>query len=297
MRALLDKASVGVSTPRMRLFLITLLALIAFAANSVLTRSALSFEQIGAGAFAAIRLGSGAVMLFVLVALRGGAARVMRQGRFSSVAALLLYAVAFSYAYVTLDAGLGALILFGGVQITMFAGALLGGERPSVARWFGTVSGMAGLAILFAPGNATPEPFGVGLMLAAALGWGVYSLQGRKVRAPLEATAANFILAAPFAILLWILLPASFPASMNGVLLAVASGALASGLGYAIWYATLPSLDSSLAAVVQLLVPIIALGGGMAFLGEGASWIFAISTVLVLGGVLVAVLWPEPEKP
>jgi len=280
----------------MRLILITLLALVAFAANSVLTRSALAFDQISPGGFAAIRLVSGAAMLAILAIARGGASRFIRQGSMVSAASLFLYAAAFSFAYVTLDAGLGALILFGGVQITMFAGALMAGERPSLARWFGTAAGMVGLGILFAPGSTAPAISGVLLMLVSAFGWGIYSLRGRKVTAPLEATAANFLIAAPAGLLVWWLVPSDISTSMNGVLLAMASGAIASGLGYAIWYAILPKLDSSLAAILQLTVPIIALGGGMVFLGESATWIFAISTVLVLGGVLVAVLWPKSRS-
>ena len=280
----------------MRLIFLTLLALIAFAANSVLTRSALTFDQINPGAFTAIRLISGAIALAALVALRGGLGGMLKQGSAVSAGSLLLYAAAFSFAYMTLDAGVGALILFGGVQITMFAGALIGGEKPSVLRWIGSLLGMIGLGVLFAPGSSMPDIGGALLMAVSAVGWGVYSLRGRGVSAPLQATASNFLMAAPMGVLLWFIFPSEGVAHLNGVLLAVASGALASGVGYAIWYATLPKLDSSLAAIVQLTVPLIALSGGMVFLGESATWSFVISTILILGGVLIAVLGQNSDK-
>ena len=280
----------------MRLILLTLLALVAFAANSVLTRSALALVQIGPGEFMAIRLVSGAVTLVALVALRGGLGGMLRHGSVISAASLLLYAAAFSFAYLTLDAGLGALILFGGTQITMFAGALIGGEKPSIARWIGSLLGMIGLGVLFAPGATMPDVGGSVLMGVSAIGWGVYSLRGRGVSAPLQATASNFLIAAPVGILLWFMFPSETATNLNGVLLAMASGALASGVGYAIWYATLPKLDSSLAAIVQLTVPLIALAGGMVFLAESATWSFIISAVLILGGVFIAVLSPNSQK-
>ncbi len=280
----------------MRIFVLTLLALIAFAANSVLTRSALAFDQIGPGAFMAIRLVSGAITLTALVAFRGGLGGMLKHGSAISAAALLLYAGAFSFAYVTLDAGLGALILFGGVQITMFTGAVIGREQPSMARWIGTLLGMIGLAVLFAPGAEMPDVSGSVLMALSAVGWGVYSLRGRSVSAPLQATASNFLFAAPFAVLLWLVFPLDTDVTFTGTMLAITSGALASGVGYAIWYATLPKLDSSLAAILQLTVPLIALAGGMVFLGETATWAFVISAALILGGVFIAVLGPKKQN-
>jgi drug/metabolite transporter (DMT)-like permease len=277
----------------MRLVMLTLFALFAFAANSVLTRSALAFDQIGPGEFMAIRLISGAVTLAVLVALRGVRDGMLRHGSVISAASLLLYTTAFSLAYVTLDAGLGALILFGGVQITMFAGALIGREKPSAARWLGSLLGMIGLGVLFAPGATVPDVGGALLMGGSAVGWGIYSLRGRGVSAPLQATASNFLIAAPAGALFWFMFPSEIVTNLNGILLAIASGALASGVGYAIWYATLPKLDSSLAAIVQLTVPLIALAGGIVFLGETASWAFMASTVLILSGVFIAVFGPK----
>ncbi|MBL4806763.1 MAG: DMT family transporter [Rhodobacteraceae bacterium] len=272
----------------MRLFWLTLFAMMAFAANSVLTRYALAFDQISPGGFVAVRLMSGAVTLALIVAVRPG--KLAGQGSLVSAAALLLYAGAFSYAYVSLDAGVGALILFGGVQITMFAGALWAGERPKPSRWLGMVAGMAGLAVLFAPKGGAPDLFGAVLMAFSALGWGVYSLRGKSVALPLQATAVNFLIAAPFAVLLWLVFPAGPEFTTVGVALAIASGALASGVGYAVWYAVLPKLDASLAAIVQLTVPVIALTGGILFLDETATLTFVIASALILGGIAVAVL-------
>ena len=273
----------------MRLILITILALIAFAANSILVRIALEHEQIGPGAFAAVRLLSGAMMLGVLVALRGGVRGMIGHGSAYSATALFVYAVAFSFAYVTLDTGTGALILFGGVQVTMFFGAVVMGERPSRARWIGALVGLSGLAIMFGPTAGKPDLLGALLMSISALGWGVYSLLGRRVSVPLEATAANFLIAAPFGLLVWWLFPVGAEISRSGVLLAVASGALASGIGYAIWYSVLPQLKSTTAAIVQLSVPVIALGGGVILLGEALTWAFALSAPLIILGVLIAI--------
>lgn len=280
----------------MRIFLLTLLALIAFAANSVLTRSALAFDQIGPGEFMAVRLASGAVTLTALVALRGDLGGMLRHGSVVSAGSLLLYAAAFSFAYVTLDAGIGALILFGGVQITMFAGAVIGGEKPSAARWLGSLLGMVGLGVLFAPSASVPDVGGSVLMGVSAVGWGIYSLRGRGISAPLQATASNFLFATPVGVLLWLLFPSETATNLTGILLAITSGALTSGVGYAVWYATLLKLDSSLAAIVQLTVPLIALAGGMVFLGETATWPFVISAALIMGGVIIAVLSPNSGK-
>ena len=262
-----------------------MLALVAFAANSVLARAALAEGAIDAAAFTAIRIASGAVVLALLLALRRQ--NPMRQGTWPAALALLLYAVAFSFAYLSLDAGLGALILFGAVQITMFAGGIMKGERPRLGRWLGMGLGLVGLSVLFVPGAATPPALGAGLMLAAGFGWGIYSLMGRQARQPLAATAGNFLRAAPLALLLWAF--AGGAATMPGIALAIISGALASGIGYAIWYHALPRLDASLAAIAQLCVPLIALLGGMIWLNEAPTPAFMLASVLILGGVALAV--------
>ena len=281
----------------MRLVLLTLATLVAFAANSIFNRAALAEQQMDPAVFTAIRLAAGALVLGGLTAIRGSGLReTMRQGSAASAGALLLYAVFFSFAYVTLDAGLGALILFGGVQLTMFAGALLSGQRPGLWRWLGSGLGLVGLAILFLPGAQVPGLGGVLLMLVAAFGWGIYSLRGQRTTSPLQATAANFILAAPFGIAALAITGIPAP-STAGVALAIASGALASGLGYAMWYSVLPQLEASVAAIAQLTVPLIALVGGILFLGEVATPTFLIASVLILGGVALALygprLWPR----
>lgn len=275
----------------MRIFLLTLIALVAFAANSVLNRAALVGQGSDPVAFMSLRLISGAVMLLLILLIQRRDLATLRAASWQSAAALLTYAVAFSFAYLTLDAGLGALILFGGVQITMFAGALLAGERPGLWRWVGSGLGLAGLSVLFLPGAASPPPGSVALMLIAAVGWGIYSLRGQGTDQPLAATAGNFLLTVPIVAVLWI--GTGLGLTWAGAGLAIASGAIASGIGYAIWYSVLPTLGATLAAIAQLTVPLIALGGGMVFLGEIPGTAFYLASALVLGGVALAVLLPQ----
>jgi drug/metabolite transporter (DMT)-like permease len=285
----------------MRLTLFTALTMLAFAANSVLNRLALADGAIGPAGFAAIRLGSGALALLVLVSLRGGGLKPALPRGFGGVIGpvmLALYVLGFSYAYVTLEAGVGALILFGGVQITMFAGAVLGREHLPLNRWVGAGVALAGLAYLLWPaGVQAPGMVGSVLMGLAAFGWGIYSLQGRKANDPLAATAVNFALAAPFGLVALILLPDTLPIRFWGAALAVMSGVVTSAFGYALWYSVLPRLPASIAAVVQLTVPVIALGGGIALLGEGLSLRFVIACTLVLGGVAFSVLKIRFKEP
>lgn len=272
----------------MRLFLLSALTMVAFALNSVLNRLALEGAESGPAGFAAIRLSAGAVVLAVLVARHGGA-RAWRWPGWSGPATLALYGIGFSFAYVSLGAGVGALILFGGVQVTMFAGAVITGEPVPVRRWLGAGVSFAGLVYLMWPaGEVTISGTGAALMLAAALGWGLYSLIGRGVKDPLQATAANFIYAAPVGLLVWLLARDGLDA--QGVLLAVLSGAVTSGLGYALWYSILPELGATRAAVAQLSVPVIAVLGGVALLGEELSWRLVIASLLVLGGVALSLV-------
>ena len=270
----------------MRLFLLTWLTMIAFAANSVLNRMALADSAMEALDFGVIRIVSGAVTLGLLTILLRGGVRLGRARRASGVISLLVYIFGFSLAYRALDAGVGALILFGVVQITMFAGALIKGERPSVNRWVGAGVAFAGLAWLMWPGQGAQVPIvATGFMALAGIGWGIYSLVGRSANDGLSETAANFILAAPVAILVALVIVTGSDLAMKGVLLAVLSGAVTSGLGYALWYAVLPQLEASIAAVAQLTVPVIAMAGGLLFLAEVPDWDFVIGAVLVLGGV------------
>ena len=268
----------------MRLVFLTAITMIAFAANSVLNRLALVGTALDPGDFAFVRLLSGAALLFVLIGWRGGRGAKPLSARMPGAAMLALYMLGFSYAYVTLDAGVGALLLFGGVQITMFAGAVVLRERVPPLRWIGAAVAFAGLVWLLLPsGAAAPEPLGVGLMVAAALGWGVYSLIGRRTASALDETAWSFLLAVPVGLVaaLW----SSGPLDWTGIGLAVASGALTSGLGYALWYSVLPALGVSVASVAQLTVPLISMAGGMIFLSEPLTGRFILSAALVLGGV------------
>ena len=269
----------------MRLILLTTLVMIAFAANSVLNRMALVGDATGPAAFALIRLGAGAVFLVVLASLRGGAIPWRAPLRLWGAATLALYVLGFSFAYVTLEAGTGALVLFGGVQITMFIGAVVAREQVPAARWIGAAVAFGGLLVLLWPqGGLVPDARGVALMAAAAVGWGVYSLLGRGGTNPLGATAANFALALPAGVLVFALLPDAVTA--RGATLAVISGAITSGAGYALWYTVLPRLAASVAAVAQLSVPVIAASAGLVLLGEPLSVRFGVAAVLVLGGVV-----------
>ena len=272
-----------------RLFLLTFITMTAFAANSLLNRAALIGTETGPAAFAAIRLVSGAVCLAVLVGARNGLPRLMTRNRLLGAGSLALYVLGFSFAYVALDAGLGALILFGIVQLTMFFGAVSGGERPAPARWVGSIIALFGLAWLVWPGMTdAPATVPVLLMIAAGLGWGVYSLVGLGATDPLGETSANFLCAAPIAIAAWLVFPDGM--TSEGALLAVLSGAVTSGLGYALWYSLLPRLDATVAALVQLTVPVIAVAGGVLLLSEQTTLRLILASTVILGGVAFGIL-------
>ncbi|ROU01223.1 DMT family transporter [Histidinibacterium lentulum] len=271
-----------------RLAALLALAMIAFAANSVLNRIAVAGGT-DPVAFGAVRLISGALLLMVLVRAR---APLIAPGRTRGVLTLSLYVFGFSLAYAALDAGLGALILFGCVQITMFAGALLARQPVPRLHWLGAAIALLGLAVLLWPSGAAAPSLPHALSMAAAgLGWGLYSLAGRRAANPLPETAANFALAAPPALLLWLLLsPGIDPA---GAVLAALSGALASGLGYALWYTLLPRLAATTAGVAQLTVPVIATAGGALLLSEPVTARFALAALLVLGGLALSLRKPQ----
>ena len=277
----------------MRLFALTALTMVAFAANSILNRWALVDGGIDAGTFAIVRLTSGAVMLAVLAfATRGRLALGGGRGRIAGVASLILYIYGFSIAYVSLDAGVGAPILFGTVQVTMFAGALRGGARLPPRRVIGAALAFAGLVWLLWPGTGPQISVFHGAMMAAAgLGWGIYSLAGRGEADPLMATAANFMLAVPVGLVLSLAsLGTQIQAAPLGLVLAVLSGAVTSGLGYALWYTVLPRLEVSVAAVAQLTVPVIAMAGGLLVLAEVPSLGVVLAAAVVLGGVAFSIL-------
>lgn len=277
-----------------RLFLLTALTMCAFAANSVLNRLAIAEGRIGPFDFAALRLVSGALALWLLACLRGRKIDWSARRRLAGGGALLVYMLGFSWAYLDLAAGTGALLLFGGVQITMFAGALATGDGVPVRRWLGAGLAMAGLVWLLWPqvgaGAGVWPALSMGL---AAVGWGVYSLIGRREGDPLAATAANFIVASPVALVVAVLMDGPVPGAgltAGGAGLAVLSGVVTSGMGYALWYRILPALGATRAAVAQLTVPVLAAAGGMALLGERPDLTFALATALVLGGVAIAAL-------
>ena len=273
----------------MRLFLLTAIAMLAFAANSVLNRLALLDGGTDPLAFAVIRVMAGVIVLWVLIGLRRARVQVASGATLIGAVSLTLYMLGFSLAYRSLDAGLGALILFGGVQVTMFAGAVIGGASVPVLRWVGAAVALAGLCVLFWPsGGAAVDLWGGAWMAAAALGWGIYSLNGRAATDPLAATAANFLFALPFVAvpLMW----QSVGATGYGVILAVISGAITSGLGYALWYALIPGLGATRAAVAQLSVPIIAIAAGVLLLAEPVTARLGVAGVLVIGGIAISLL-------
>ena len=274
----------------MRTFLLTSVALVAFAMNSVLCRLALGHSAIDAASFSTVRLASGAVMLLLITAASKRKLSFISRGNWISAALLFLYAVAFSLAYINLSAATGALILFGSVQATMLTVALARGERPHLFEWVGLFLALAGLIYLVSPGLAAPSLASSLLMALAGISWGFYSLRGRETRNPLADTTNNFIRALPLAVLVSIVMFGQFHLSSIGIIFAVLSGALTSGLGYVIWYAALKGLTATRAAMVQLAVPVLAAAGGVVILSERISLRLLLSAVMVLGGVGLALM-------
>jgi drug/metabolite transporter (DMT)-like permease len=266
----------------------TLFAMLAFAANSLLCRMALGDASIDPASFSTLRIVSGAVTLAVLVAVRHGRVRVA--GSWPSAAALFLYAVPFSFAYVSLATGMGALILFGAVQSTMMVAAVASGERPTGLQWTGLLAALGGLAYLVFPGLQAPSPLGAFLMVAAGVAWGAYSLRGRAVTDPLRDTAGNFARAVVLVLLVSVGFYGDVALSVRGAVLAVASGALASGIGYAVWYTALRGLTATRAAIVQLSVPVIAALAGVIVLDEVMTQRLVIAASAILGGVACGVV-------
>ena len=282
------------------LVVVTALAMVAFAANSVLARLALAEQDIDPGTYTIIRLGSGTLFLVSLVYLsRGTRPRaVVAKGSWLSAAALFTYAAGFSYAYISLGSGTGALILFGVVQAVIIGTALLRGDRPGWGTYLGLTIALMGLVHLVAPGVSAPDPVGTALMALAGVGWAVYTLRGRGAANPLVLTGANFLLSLAFCAALGALVLSFGVAevSARGAVLAVTSGAIASGLGYTIWYAVLPRLTRAQAGVIQLSPVPLAAAGGLLLLGEPLTMRLVVATVFILGGVALAVLTPERRK-
>jgi drug/metabolite transporter (DMT)-like permease len=261
---------------------LTALAMAAFAANSLLCRAALRDAHIDPATFGAVRVTSGALVLALAMRVR---ARPAAAADWRAAAMLFAYVAAFSFAYLTLPAGTGALILFGAVQLTMFAVGLARGERFTPRGWAGLALAVAGFVVLVLPGVAAPPAAGAALMAVAGIAWGAYSLRGRGVPDPLAATASNFLRAMPLALALGVVFVARAHADVAGVLLAIASGALTSGLGYVIWYAALRGLSALQAASVQLSVPVIAACAGALWLDEAFTARLLVAVVAILGGI------------
>ena len=274
---------------QLRIAGLTTVSLIAFAANSILSRLALGRGAIDAASFSTIRLLSGALVLMLLTRLAGR--RTMEsQGSWRSGAALSLYAICFSFAYLLLDTGTGALFLFGSVQTTMIIAGLASGERPTAAQWLGLLIAIAGLILLVLPGVSSPSPAGAALMAAAGICWGLYSLRGRGADNPIRITTGNFIRAVPFAVAVSVIMLPTAHLSAKGVVIASLSGGIASGLGYVAWYTAMRGLTATMAATAQLSVPVLAAAGGVFFLSETASARLVFSGLTILGGVGLAIV-------
>lgn len=271
-----------------RILALTSLAMIAFAGNSLLCRLALKHTNIDAASFTSIRLVSGALMLWLIARLSRGAHK--GGGNWLSALALFVYAAGFSFAYVSLPAASGALLLFGAVQATMISHGIWKGERLLKAQLAGLVLAFGGLVGLLLPGLSAPPLVGSILMLGAGVAWGVYSLRGKGAGDPTRVTAGNFLRAVPISIVLSALMFSGTSVDNAGFWYAVLSGALASGIGYAIWYTALPALKATSAATVQLSVPVIAAVGGVVLLGEPISLRLVLASAAILGGIALVIL-------
>ena len=263
--------------------------MLAFAANSLLCRLALAEGLIDAATFTSVRIIAGAVTLGLIVLFRTGTQAPLPSNwpNWFSVAALFVYMVFFSFAYLSLSAGTGALLLFGAVQLTMFVVALREGEKFPLLSWGGFALAILGLIFLVLPGVTAPNPLGAILMTVAGIAWGAYSLMGRNVVDPLEATAKNFMFSVPLVLMVSLFFLPEFNSSYSGLTLAIASGAVTSGCGYVIWYAALPGLTATRAATVQLSVPVIAAFGGILLLSELITPRLLLASAATLGGVAI----------
>ena len=278
------------SSSTLRTSVLTGCTLIAFAANSLLTRIALGAGSIDAASFMTLRLASGAIMLLAILAFSQGQPVTKFTGSWTAALMLFLYAVTFSFSYLQLAAGTGALILFGTVQVTMILVALKQGEKPQPLEWIGLCLALAGLIYLVSPGLAAPPMVGSTLMVMAGIAWGIYSLLGRGTKDPVAYTTTNFVRAVPLAIGVSLMSLSGVHLTGVGVILALLSGALASGVGYAIWYAALKGLTATRAATVQLAVPVIAAAGGILFLQEVLTLRLVLASLMILGGIGLAVV-------
>jgi drug/metabolite transporter (DMT)-like permease len=271
-----------------RIYILTSLAVIAFASNSLLCRLALTQTSIDPASFTFVRIFSGAVALWLIMKMRRGTREV--EGSWSSALALFIYAAAFSFAYLDLSAGTGALLLFGAVQATMILWGFRKGERLDTIQTVGFIVAVTGLVALVFPGLTAPPLFGSILMIGAGVAWGIYSLRGKAGRDAIAATAGNFLRAVPFATALSMILFSRARLDHAGIFYGVVSGAITSGLGYVIWYSALSGLKATSAATVQLSVPVLAAAGGILLLGEPMTLRYVIASIAVLGGIALVVI-------
>lgn len=262
--------------------------MIAFASNSLLCRAALKQTAIDAASFTFVRIFSGAATLWLITTMRRSTSR--QTGEWISAMALFAYAAAFSFAYNTLSAGTGALLLFGAVQATMILWGFRKDERLRLTEIVGLIVALIGLVVLVFPGLSAPPILGSLLMLGAGVAWGIYSLRGKSARDAIAATAGNFVRAVPFAAVVSVVALPSIRLDRSGLVYAIISGAITSGLGYVIWYSALPHLRSASAATVQLSVPVLAATGGIILLGEPITLRYVIASIAVLGGIALVVL-------
>ena len=275
---------------KLRTVLLTTIAMVAFAGNSLLCRAALKQTEIDAASFTSIRLLSGVTILWLLVSLRSKKASNDGQGNWLSAIALFIYAAGFSFAYISLEAGTGALLLFGAVQATMIGYGFYTGERLNKLQSAGLLLAFVGITVLMLPGLSAPPLLGSLVMLVAGIAWGVYSIRGKGAGDPTIISAGNFLRTIPFVVVLTVVTLSNQSLDIAGGWYAVASGALASGLGYAIWYSVLPSLKSTTASTVQLSVPVIAAVAGIIFLSEPVTLRFALASIALLGGIALVIL-------
>jgi len=274
----------------LKTIILTGLALIAFAANSILCRLALGSEAIDASSFTVIRLLSGTIVLLIIVTSTRNTKNVSTKGSWSASLMLFIYATTFSYAYISLDTGTGALILFGSVQVTMILLSVIAGTRLHFTEWAGVTIAFTGFVYLILPGVTAPSTIGFLLMAVAGIAWGIYTLNGRGSKSPLMDTAYNFFRTTPFIILLALITIKNTNYSSEGIILALLSGGITSGIGYTIWYIALGGLSTTQAAVLQLSVPVIATLGGVIFISETITVRLIISAAMVLGGILLVTM-------
>ncbi len=264
----------------------TCFSLIAFAGNSILCRLALGENKLDAASFTIIRLLSGIVMLFLMSKIFNVKNSSTTKRNYISSCVLFLYAVTFSYAYISLDTGTGALILFGAVQITMILASLTFGNRLQVSEWMGIVTAFSGFVYLVKPSLTTPSLTGFILMTISGMAWGIYTLRGKGSKQPIHDSASNFLYTFPFILALLIIEFKNTNLSQQGIILALVSGAITSGVGYTVWYMAVRRLSTMQASVVQLLVPIIAATGGVIFANEVISMRLILSSIMIFGGIV-----------